>query len=242
MKPRSRIVAACLALSAGLSLTGGLAQGQTETAKKAPTPVQPTKLDADLDNSRVYIKVTSGSRLGHDHGVAGKLESGWVKPGAGGQLVFAMRTFITDTPDARRYVGLTAPIKAADQQKSSSNMLGSDVLYVQKFPRATFDIKSFEPAEGQATGAPGMYQLGGTFTLHGVSRPLAIRAKLEPTTDPAVTRLRGSFAIKQTQYGITPYSALGGLVSIEDKLDIWGEFVLRTPVAQADASAPKVTR
>jgi YceI-like domain len=242
MMTKSRIVASFLALGAGLSFASGPAHGQTQAAKKTATPALPAKMEADLDSSRVYIKVTSGSRLGHDHGVAGKLESGWVKPGTNGQLVFAMRTFITDTPEARKYVGLTAPIKAADQQKSSANMLGVDVLNVQRYAHATFDIKSFDPAEGQAAGAPGLYQLGGTFTLHGVARPLALRAKLEPTTDPTVSRLRGSFAIKQSAYGITPYSALGGMVSIEDKLDIWGDFVLRTPAPQAAASAPKVTR
>ena len=230
-----------LALTAISATWGGRVQAQTQAAK-TPTPVLSTKLEADLENSRVYIKVTSGSRLGHDHGVSGKLESSWVKPGSGGKLVFAMRSFITDTPDARKYVGLTAPIKMADQKKSSSNMLGSDVLDVQKHPLATYEITSFEPTEGQAAGAPGPYKLAGTFTLHGVSRVLTINAKLEPTTDPSVSRLRGSFAILQSQFGITPYSALGGMVSIQDKLDIWAEIVLRTPVVQANASTPKVTQ
>jgi hypothetical protein len=31
-------------------------------------------------------------------------------------------------------------------------------------------------------------------------------------------------------------------VSIEDQLDIWGEFVFRSGVAQAKAAAPKVAR
>jgi YceI-like domain len=237
MKPRIRIAAAFLAFA----VAGGRVQAQTA---KAPTSTQTptTRLDADLENSRVYIKVTSGSRFGHDHGVVGQLESGWVKPGSGGKLVFAMKTFITDTPDARRHVGLRAPIKPSDQKKSTSNLLGPDVLDVQRHPRATFEISTFDPVEGQEAGSPGLYQLGGTFTLHGVSRPLALRARLEPTTELAVSRLQGSFAIRQTHFGITPYSALGGMVSIEDKLDIWGEFVLHRPDAQADASAPRVTR
>lgn len=235
MKPFQRIAVVVFTVAASFASGGANAQ----TGKVTP---HATKLDADLESSRVYIKVKSGSRLGHDHGVAGRLESGAVQPGTGGTLVFAMKTFITDTPDARRFVGLTAPVKPADQKKSSSNMLGPDVLDVAKYPRATFAIQTFEPADGQETGAPGQYQLGGTFTLHGVSRPLAIVARLEPTTDPAAFRLRGAFAIQQSQYGITPYSALGGLVSIEDQLEIWGEFVLRSGVAQARATTPKVGR
>lgn len=221
-----------------LVLQGASSWCQAQTTAVAPTAAAaavaapaPARLMADIVSSRVYIKVTSGSRLGHDHGVVGRLESGVIQPGGGGQLVFAMNTFVTDTPEARKYVGLTAPVKPADQQKSSANMLGPDVLNVQRFPRAAFVITAIEPADGQAAGAVGTYDLRGNFTLHGVTRPLTIRARLEPTTDPTVQWLRGAFAIQQSQYGITPYSALGGLVSIEDRLEIWGEFVLRQPVA-----------
>lgn len=230
---------AALVALIGLHGTSSSTQAQSD---RRPTPVVESRFDVDVVNSRVYIKVTSGSRLGHDHGVVGKLESGSIRPGGSGSLVFAMKTFITDTPDARQYVGLTAPVKPADQKKSSSNMLGPDVLDVQRFPRATFDITSFEPAEGQAAGVPGVYTLRGKFTLHGVTRSLTLQARLVPTTDPAVKRLRGAFAISQSHYGITPYSALGGLVSITDKLDVWGEFVVRGPMADATARAGEVTR
>jgi hypothetical protein len=239
MKPKPTMAAAFLALAISLTAASGRVQAQTRVV---PTPAQVMRLDADLENSRVYLKVASSGRLGHAHGVAGRLESGWIRPGGGGELVFAMRTFITDTPDARRYVGLTAPVKPADQRKSTANMLGPDVLDVQRYPRATFKIDAVDPAAGQAVGAPGVYQLSGTFTLHGVSRPLTLQAKLEPTSDSAVSWLRGAFAIRQTQFGITPYSALGGMVGIEDRLDIWGEFVLRPSLAHANASDPKVTR
>lgn len=241
MDQKRSMAAAFLVFAAASTAASGRVQAQAQ-ARTVPTPAQAMRFAADLENSRVYLKVTSSSRLGHDHGVAGRLESGWVEPGRGGELVFAMRTFITDTPDARRYVGLTAPVKPADQRKSTANMLGPDVLDVQRYPRATFKIDAVDPVEGQALGAPGVYQLVGTFTLHGVSRPLALRAKLEPTTDTAVSWLRGSFTINQTQFGIRPYSALGGMVGIEDRLDIWGEFVLRPSVARANASGARVTR
>jgi hypothetical protein len=241
MKPNIRIAAAALAYAASF-----VAMEEAEYGHASPAQVETATartageaLRADVDRSRVYIKVSSASRLGHDHGVSGHLESGWLTPGSGGRLVFAMKTFITDSPDAREFVGLSAAVKPADQKKSSSNMLGPDVLDVERYPRATFDIQGFEPLERQAVGEPGAYKLRGTFTLHGVSRPIAVNAKLEPTKDPRVSRLRGSFAIRQSQFGITPYSALAGLVSIQDKLDIWGELILRQPVATANTSGAK---
>jgi hypothetical protein len=223
-----KVAATWLVIVAGLVGTNGAARAQLSGT-----------LSADTDQSRVYVKVKSGSRLGHDHGVSGLLQSGSVNPGEGGKLVFAMRTFRTDTPDARQYVGLTEPVKPADQRKSGANMLGPEVLDVQNHPWATYEIDTFDPVEGQPAGAPGLYQLSGTFTLHGVRRPLELKAKLEPTNDPKVTRLRGAFSIRQSQFGIVPFTAVGGLVSIQDRLDIWGEFVLRDTGPKVQAATPK---
>jgi hypothetical protein len=200
-------------------------------------PAQAVRLEADLAESRVYIKVATSTRLGHDHGVVGRLESGQVTLGQNGELVFAMKTFITDTPEARKYVGLTAPVKPADQQKSTANMLGPDVLDVQKYPRATFKIMSCQPMDGQAAGAAGGYQVNGTFTLHGVSRPLSFAAKVEPTSDVSACRVSGVFAINQSGFGIRPYTALGGLVGIQDRLEIWGDFVMKPATSPPGTSA-----
>ena len=56
-----------------------------------------------------------------------------------------------------------------------------------------------------------------------------------PPSTAIVERIEGSnalrsaraLAILQTSYGITPYSAIGGIVGVTDKLDIWGEIVFR---------------
>lgn len=213
-----------LILTSLLSVAGS--QAVTFAALPEPVNASTDKLNADLSASRVYIKVTSSTRLGHDHGVVGKLVSGSVQLGADGELVFDMRSFITDTLEARRYVGLTSPIKPADQQKSTANMLGPNVLDVAKYPTATFKIKSCVPADGQAVGGSGYYMINGDFVLHGTSRNLNFKALVEPATNGHATHVRGAFAILQTSYGIQPYTALGGLVGIEDKLEIWGDFMM----------------
>ena len=237
-------------ISVGLGLDRvfmGVLQPQSfaQTAKtllKIPATAQPARLDADLSLSKIYIKVASSTRLGHDHGVVGQLQSGWVVLGTGGELVFAMKTLITDTPEARQYVGLKSTVKDSDQKKSTSNMLGPEVLNVQKYPLATFKIDSCEPADGQSPGGTGNYKVSGTFTLRGASQPLAFNARVEPTSDPSASRVSGVFAIKQTAYGITPYSAIGGLVGIEDRLDIWGDFIMRASTTASKPSIPKVKR
>src|SRR5262249_61412757 len=62
--------------------------------------------EVDINNSRVFVKLGSATRLGHPHGVEGKLNSGNITLGAGGELVFDMQSFKADTPDARKKVGL----------------------------------------------------------------------------------------------------------------------------------------
>ena len=73
--------------------------------------------EVDKDASRVYIKVTRTNRLGHNHGVEGKLASGSLAVGGKGSLVFDMSTFAADTAQARKYVGLDADFSASDARK-----------------------------------------------------------------------------------------------------------------------------
>jgi YceI-like domain len=210
----------------------GVAAVGAEPSAAAGLPCQ-----VDTGASRVYIKVASSTRLGHDHGVVGHLASGVVTLGGAGDLVFDMRTFLSDRPEARSYVGLTAAISASDAQKTTATMLGKDVLSVAQFPTARYAFRSATPADGQAVGAPGRYRLEGDFTLHGVAHTMPLVAVVEKTTTPGVFRMRCGFSILQSQFGMKPYTAIGGLVGVHDRLQIWGELAIR-PVAAATASGP----
>jgi polyisoprenoid-binding protein YceI len=201
------------ALVAALALAAGTARSQT--AYQVAT-----------GSSRVYIKVTSATRLGHNHGVEGRLASGEVSLGGPGMLVFDMASFTADTPQARQYVGLPDQLSASDAAKVNANLRSGEVLDVGRYPQASCAITELVPTGGQQPGQPGAYRLRGQFTLHGVTRPVTIDATVAVTDRPGVLRARGSFAIQQTAFGIRPYTALGGLVGISDRLDVWGELVL----------------
>lgn len=186
----------------------------------------------------MYIKLAPQGHLGHDHIIAGCLESGWLKPGRGGMLVFALRTFVADTPEALRHVGIVQPIKPADQKKMSQSVLGPGGLDVQKHPLATLKITHFDPAEEQLAGSPGLYLMGGTLTLHGQSRPILLAVRLAATTDPTVRRLEGQVTIRQTNFGITPHSSLAGLIRTQDRMEIRGELVLHPSIDLAAVPPP----
>jgi hypothetical protein len=195
-----------------------------DSARPAVTPVV---FQVDTAASRVYIKVGASGRLGHDHGVQGKLASGTIALGESGNLVFAMKTFTADTPEARQSVGLSGAVSAGDRQKINANMLGPDILGVAQYPTATYAIATALPLDAQAPGEPGRYKLDGQFTLHGAARQQPLIAQVDRTETPGVLRMRCAFAIQQTDFGITPYSTLGGIVGVADRLDIWGDLLIR---------------
>jgi polyisoprenoid-binding protein YceI len=199
--------------------------GKDKTDSKPATGAK--TYEVDVAASRVYVKVGSATRIGHAHGVEGTLKSGTISLGAGGELVFDMSSFKADTPEARKKVGLAGKRMSSNEAKKvQKTMLGADVLDVEKFPTATYKIIAIKPAEKQEAGAPGIYQVNGRFALHGAEQPLQFKARLEKTDKEGTFKLSGSFAIKQTSYGIKPFSAAGGLARVADELEISGELVL----------------
>ena len=105
-----------------------------------------------------------------------------------GQIVFDMPTFVADTDEARKYVGLSGSTSDSTKRQVNDNMLGPDVLNVKEHPTATFDVDSALPLTKKSKSDNPIYQLRGTFHLRGVSRPLVIEA--EAVAKGNVTRLR----------------------------------------------------
>jgi polyisoprenoid-binding protein YceI len=103
-------------------------------------------------------------------------------------------------------------------------MLGRYVLDTQHYPTATFVIKSALPLGGNQPNGVRRYQLDGEFTLHGASRPLRIFA--ESRAESGGIRLRGAFALLQTDYGIKPFSKALGAVGVTDKLKVYGDILI----------------
>ncbi len=201
----------------------GVASTQsTQVALAAKKTYQPG--DVHVGDSRVYVFVGK-TGFGHEHGVEGKLASGRLVldgPNAGGKLVFDMTSFRADTPAARRYVGLEGTTDAATRRKVDANMLGPDVLNVRAYPRATFTTTSVTPW-GKLNGRP-RYQIKGRFTLHGKTRPITVFATAVRKGD--WIHVQGKFSIRQTDFGIEPFSKAFGAIGVADKLTIWGDLWL----------------
>jgi hypothetical protein len=189
----------------------------TEQQQSAPAPGI-----VELKSSRVYVFVGK-TGLGHEHAVIGTLKSGELHLGRekdAGKLEFDMRSFVADGADARQYIGLKGETDRATAQKVTNNMLGPQVLNVASFPTATFAATSIKKQRDLKEGAA-EYLLEGDFTLHGVTQKIRFTALDEPKK--GWHHLRGRFAIRQTDFGITPFTTALGAVGVANELTIFGD-------------------
>lgn len=211
----------CLLVSPTMAQQAGKVAVSDPQSKQAVATPNPG--DVNVKVSRVYTFVDK-SGLGHQHAIEGKLSSGSLMLGvdsSAGQIVIDMRSFEADTIEARRYLGLSGSTDESTRSKVNANMNGSDVLNVQKYPRATFDVTSALPTGKKSSRGLPTYDLRGNFTLHGTKRPIQVIAEVEQAR--GWLHVRGYFVIKQTSFGITPYSKAFGAIGVSDSLRIHGD-------------------
>jgi hypothetical protein len=177
----------------------------------------------DADQSLVTVRVHRGgrlARLGHDHVVASRAVEGLVllartPAGARADLQMALDSLSVDEPGLRAAAGLGTTPSAADIDGTRRNMLDK-TLDAARFPYVTLALT-------HAGGELPQLTLNAAITLHGITRTQPVPVEIESGDDGL--RARGRFALLQTDYGITPFSVLGGALEVQDRLDI--DFDLR---------------
>ncbi len=112
----------------------------------------------------------------------------------------------------------------ADRRKVDAQAAGPDVLDAQHHAEIEFRSERFEPERG---GAPEHVRgtLHGTLTLRGRGAPADVA--VEADRDGKAWRVRGKARVKQTAFGIKPYSGFAGTVGVKDELEIEIALTLR---------------
>ena len=221
----SRAMAWLLTMAVTLLSQSATKQCLAQTANQASPPTQQAVSPGgvNLEHSRVYIKVGKVG-LGHEHGVVGKLREGTLKlngESSQGTLVFDMTSFDADTPAARKFVGLEGTTDESTRKQVNTNMRGQEVLSVDKFPTAQFQVTRVSPSDKpNVRGAPQVV-IEGNFTLQNKTRPVKILANV--SDENGWKHVRGGFAILQSDFGMKPYSKMLGAVGVTDRLEIFGD-------------------
>ncbi len=235
-----RVICAIFAL--GL-LVNGFSATDTATAQVAqPTAAQPPQKvwvpgEVNPARARIYVHVFK-TGMGHEHAVVGLVKEGVIHLGAtrnAGRVVADLTSFVADPDYARKVLGLPGTTDTDTQRKVTSNMLSADVLDVLKFATATGTIDSAQVLQQPSTNGLPQYLLEGELTLHGVTKKMSVVA--EAVEQNGWVRLRGHVSLRQSDFGITPYTAMLGALGVADQLELYGEADivkennLRPPVA-----------
>jgi len=85
----------------------------------------------------------------------------------------------------------------------------TEVLHVDEHPEMTFTAESL-------TAKSGKMEMPLTVTMEGVTRTVPVTADV--TIGPDSIRAQGAFDVKQTDFGIKPYSGGGGTVKVADRV------------------------
>lgn len=172
----------------------------------------------DTGRSLAVIRVYRGGRLahlGHDHVVAARDIHGLVLWGLQWQqrradLYLHLDTLTVDEPGLRESLGLTSTPSAGDIEKTRHNMVVK-TLDTARFPFMVFHLEPHSlPQPVMAVGAD--------ITLHGETVHKIISVKVDDVV--GAIRFSGEFSLRQSEFGITPFTALGGLLEVTDRVDI----------------------
>lgn len=212
------IVAACGAPSGALVSPGPTsrfpAELQVERYAQAASRGEPV-YRVDPGSTLVTLTVRragSLARLGHDHVIASRSVQGYVAPAQGNaDLYVPLAELTVDEPALRAEAGFDTHPTASDIDGTRANMLDK-VLQVEQFPHALVRVRGVPPPGTGAVTAPV------SLTLHGTSRTLNLPLDLARTPD--ALSARGTLALRQTDFGITPFSILGGAIQVKDEVEV----------------------
>lgn len=155
----------------------------------------------------VVRRAGSLARLGHDHVVSGSEVHGYVDPQASrADLYMALDALVVDDTALRAQAGLDTQPSATDIAGTRTNMLAS--LEAQSHPWIRIRVNGMTERE-----------LDVDITLHGVTRK-SLRVPAEIATSPDVLTASGAMTVNQSDFGITPFSILGGAIRVEDRLEM----------------------
>ncbi len=122
-----------------------------------------------------------------------------------------------DEPEIRAKHKLKKKVRDRDRKRIQNTMESSEQLDVKKFPVMTFKATKVEKQEKD------QYRIHGDLTMHGVTNPVSLLmlAKIEKSQ----VALQGSLKIKQSDFGIKPFSAVFGSVKNKDEAILFIELV-----------------
>ena len=171
----------------------------------SPVPAKTYNLVPAESSFTVFVgKAGALSFLAHDHNIAVKSFAGRVVVPEAGAAQGSLELDI----DARSLVVLDK-VSEKDRAEITKSM-NDAVLETAKFPKITFRSVGISNINGANL------TVNGDLTLHGVTKRIAVPVTVAAT--PQQLRATGKYVLKQTDFGITPYSAAAGSIKVKNEV------------------------
>ena len=168
----------------------------------------------DPARSLVVIEVhRAGSlaRVGHDHVVASHDVQGYAAPDQGrSDLYVPLGRLVVDESDLRAEAHFDTQPSETDISGTRANMLRR-VLEVDRYPIAVVSVSGVVPG-------PGDPDVAVALTLHGTTQATRIPLRIETQGDEIV--VTGNLVVQQTDFGIAPFSILGGAIQVANDVNL----------------------
>jgi polyisoprenoid-binding protein YceI len=168
-------------------------------------------IDGNASSASAQVGKTGiASFAGHEHTVVAQVIQGEVLL----DVDDLSRSSVDLIVDARSLKVREEGEPEGDAPKVQQAMRGPDVLDVARFAAIHFGSLA---VRGKQVG-PGAYDLtvSGELSLHGIVKPLTVPVHLEVRGDRLTAT--GKLLVKQTDFGIEPTTAAGGLVKVADEV------------------------
>lgn len=220
------VIVACTAPPPAPPIPEGMPEGfPAERYRQAAD----SRLVYEVDPNRTLVTVYayrdgSLARMGHDHVIASRDVSGYVllQPHDGAtraveaDLYASLAAMTVDEDALRADAGFTTEPSEKDREGTRGNMLKS--LQAAAHPFVRVSIRS-DTLPGNRTDIPV------NVSLHGMTREVPVPVDVVVGNESVTAA--GEFTVRQSDFGIAPFSVLGGALAVRDELDIHFEINAR---------------
>ncbi len=190
------------------------------SAAQTLAPLTGRRFEIDAKASEVRLLVYRAGpmgRFGHNHVVIGQargtIDVGSSAAASSFRIQIPVDSFAIDPPAARAEEGaqFSAEVSDAARKGTRANMLGPAVLDAVRHPLIR--------VESTVLAGPSWNpEVTARVSLRGATRELKFPAAVFRNGDTLI--VVATFRIRQTDFGISPFSILGGAIRVGDAVDI----------------------
>lgn len=217
------VLAGCQALPPAGSTAGSAVQSAAQPALPADLP----RFVVDEQASEIRLLVYRAgplARFGHNHVISGRVR-GEIRAGArvaesAFRLEIPAESFVVDAVPARAEEGeaFAAAVSEQAREATRANLLGKDVLDAARAPLIEVESVAIAgPRWGPTVQA--------RIKLRDATRTLQFPAAVFEQGD-ALTVV-AAFQVRQSEFGLVPFSALGGAIQVRDAIEVRLRLVAR---------------